>query len=61
MDNELLNRLMWIAITGLFLAGVIFIGVFLFSENKNNGLLFAAIVCNILAGLFNTIRGLNKK
>ncbi len=61
MDNELLNRLMWIAVTGLFLAGVIFIGVFLFSDNKNNGLLFAAIVCNILAGLFNIIRGLNKK
>ncbi len=61
MDNELLNRLMWIAVTGLFLAGVIFIGVFLFSDNKNNGLLFAAIACNILAGLFNTIRELNKK
>ncbi len=60
MDNELLNRLMWIAITGLFLAGVIFIGIFLFSENKNNGLLFAALACNMLGGLFNTIRGINK-
>lgn len=61
MDNELRNRLLWIAITGLFLAGVIFIGLFLFSETKNNILLFVALFCNMLAGLFNTIRGLSKK
>lgn len=61
MNNELLNRLMWIAITGLFIAGAIFICVFLFLENKNSELLFAALVCNLLAGLFNTIRGFNKK
>lgn len=60
MDNELLNKLMWIAITGMFIAGAIFIGVFLFSENKNTELLFAALVCNILAGLFNTIREFHK-
>lgn len=61
MDNELQNRLLWIAVTGLFLAGVIFIGLFLFSETKNNTLLYAALFCNLLAGLFNIIRGLNKK
>lgn len=61
MDNELQNRLLWIAVTGLFLAGVIFIGLFLLSETKNNTLLYVALFCNLLAGLFNIIRGLNKK
>lgn len=60
-DNELLDRLMWIAVTGLFLAGILFIGIFLFSETKNNILLFAALFCDLFAGIFNTIRGLNKK
>ncbi len=61
MDNELRNRLLWIAITGLFLAGVIFIGLFLFSETKDNTLLFSALTCNVLAGLFNIIKGFDKK
>lgn len=61
MDKELLNRLLWISITGLFLAGVIFIGLFLFSETKDNTLLFVALFCNVLAGLFNTIRGFHKE
>lgn len=61
MDNKMLDRLMWIAITGLFLAGIIFIGLFLFSNFKENSLLFAAIFCNVLAGLFNCARGVGKK
>lgn len=61
MDNKTLDRLMWIAITGLFVAAIIFIGLFLFSSLKNAALLFAAIFCNILAGLFNSIRGFMKK
>lgn len=61
MDNELLDRLMWIAITGLLLAGVISIGVYVFEGRKDNALLFATLFCNVLAGLFNIIRGLHKK
>jgi len=61
MDNGLLNRLMWIAITGLFLAGAIFIGLFLFSEDKDSTLLFSALFCDVLAGLFNLVRGFQKK
>lgn len=61
MDNELLDRLMWIAITGLFLAGVIFICLYFFQGRKDNILLFATLSCNVLAGLFNIIRGFNKK
>lgn len=61
MDNELLDRLMKIAITGLFLAGMIFICLCLFSKTKNNTLLFSALSCNVLAGLFNIIRNFNKK
>ena len=61
MDNELLDRLMWIAITGLFFAGVIFIGLYFFQGRKDSVLLFAALFCNVLAGLFNIIRGLHKK
>ena len=61
MDNELLDRLMWISITGLLLAGVIFIGIYFFQGRKENALLFAALFCNVLAGLFNTIRGFHKK
>ncbi|RKI20970.1 hypothetical protein D7V82_21560 [bacterium 1xD8-6] len=34
MDNTLLDRLMKIAITGLFLAGMIFICICLFSNKK---------------------------
>lgn len=61
MNNQLLNRLMWIAITGLLLAGIIFIGLFIFSNFKDNALLFAALFCNVLAGLFNIIRGFAEK
>ena len=61
MDNELLNRLMWISITGLLLAGVMFIGVYFFQGRKDDALLFATLFCNVLAGLFNIIRGLHKK
>lgn len=61
MDKEVLDRLMWIAVTGLFIAGVIFIGLYLFSETKDSALLLAALSCNVLAGLFNLIRGFHKK
>jgi len=61
MDDGVLNRLMWISITGLLLAGALFIGLFLFTKNKDSTLLFSALFCNILAGLFNTVRGFNKK
>ena len=61
MDNEFLDRLMWISITGLLLAGVICIGVYFFQGRKDNELLFATLFLNALAGLFNTIRGFHKK
>lgn len=31
-----------------------------FADSKSNTLLFAAIFCNILAGLFNSVRGFIK-
>ena len=61
MDNELLDRLMWISITGLLLAGGIFIGVYFFQGREDNALLFATLFCNLLAGLFNIVRGFQKK
>lgn len=61
MDKKLLDRLLWISITGLFLAGIIFISVFLLSDDKDNIMLFAALGCNVLAGLFNCVRGFIKK
>lgn len=61
MDKKLLDRLMWIAITGMFLAAIIFICLFLFSSSGENIFLFAAIACNVLAGLFNCVRQFIKK
>ena len=61
MNKELRDRLMWISITGLFIASIIFIVVFILSDFKENTLLFAAIFCNVLAGLFNVVRGFTEK
>ena len=61
MDNELLDRLMRISITGLLLAGGIFIIVYFFRGRQDNALLVATLFCNAIAGLFNAIRGLHKK
>lgn len=61
MNKELRDRLMWISITGLFIASIIFIVVFILSDFKENTLLFAAIFCNVLAGLFNVVRGFSEK
>lgn len=61
MDNEQLDKLMWIAITGLFLAGVIFIGIYFFGGRNDSTLLLVTFSCNVLAGLFNIIRGFHKK
>ena len=61
MDNELLDRLMWISITGLILAGGIFIIVYFFRGRQDNALLIAALFCNAVAALFNAIRSFHKK
>lgn len=61
MDNELLNRLLKIAIIGLIVAGLIFISLYLFSEIKNATFLLFAAMCFVLAILFNIIRSFNKK
>ena len=61
MDQKLLDRLMWISITGLVLAGAIFIGIYFFQGRQDSALLFASLFFNVIAGLFNIIKGFNKK
>lgn len=61
MDKDLINRLLWISVTALFLAEIIFIGLYLFSTERNDTLLYAALFCNVLAVLYNIARGFNKK
>lgn len=61
MDKKLFDKLMWIGITGMILAGAIFIAVYFFETEKDNELLAAAFFCSILAGIFNIVRDLYKK
>lgn len=61
MDQDLLGRLMRIAIAALVLAGAIFIGLFLFLGLRENALLGAALCCNLLAGLFYCVRESGRK
>lgn len=63
MDKKLLNRLMVISISGLILAAVIFVCIYIFTPDKDNTLLAFAIGCNVLAGIFFAVKEntINKK
>ncbi len=63
MDKKLLNRLMLISIVGLNLAAVIFICIYIFTQDKDYTLLTFALGCNVLAGLFYAVKEntINKK
>lgn len=56
MDNMNTNTLLIIASIGLAVAGIIFLLVAIFDEDKNNWTLFSALGCVILSNLFNIIR-----
>ncbi len=56
MDKKLLNRLMLISIVGLIAAAVIFVCVFIFSQDKDYALLMAAMGCGVLAGIFFAVK-----
>ncbi len=45
-----------IASAGLAIAGIIFLLVAIFDEDKDNWMLISALVCVILSNLFNVIR-----
>lgn len=45
-----------IASAGLAIAGIIFLLVGIFDEDKNNWMLISALVCILLSNLFNLIR-----
>ncbi len=56
MDKKLLSRLMLISIVGLISAAVIFFGIYIFAQDKNNSLLMGAIGCSVLAGIFFAVK-----
>ncbi len=57
MDNQnTTTTLLIIASAGLAIAGIIFLLVGIFDEDKNNWMLISALVCILLSNLFNLIR-----
>ena len=57
MDNQnTTTTLLIIASAGLAIAGIIFLLVAIFDEDKDNWMLISALVCVILSNLFNVIR-----
>ena len=61
MSKELTKRLLAISSILLMLAGIIFLFINIFSEAEGNTYLIAALVCILLANLFNVINNLNNK
>lgn len=56
MNKELINRLLGIAVGGLLIAGILFLGLQLFGENENKVKLIIGLFCVTLANLFNIVR-----
>ena len=57
MDNQnTTTTLLIIASAGLAIAGIIFLLVGIFDEDKNNWMLISALVCILLSNLFTLIR-----
>ena len=61
MSKELTKRLLAISSILLSLAGIIFLCINIFGEVEGNTYLIAALVCILLANLFNVINNLNNK
>ena len=61
MSKELTKRLLAISSILLSLVGIIFLCINIFSEVEGNTYLIAALVCILLANLFNVINNLNNK
>lgn len=62
MDNKTINTLLIIVSAGLAIAGIIYLLVAIFDEDKDNWLLVSALFCVLLSNLFNIIRvQFNKK
>lgn len=59
MEKNILNNLFLIAIAGLAIAGLIFLGISIFNGDK--WALPAALGCILLSNLFNVIRLQNIK
>lgn len=56
MDKALLNRLMCIAVGGLLIAGILFLGFYLFKKREDNMGLFFGLFCVTLGNLLNIVR-----
>lgn len=60
MDKKLINRLLIIVSVLLAVAGLIFMGITIFTKPDGNNYFYAALVCALLSNLFNVIRTQNK-
>ncbi|HBA48237.1 MAG TPA: hypothetical protein DCZ91_10665 [Lachnospiraceae bacterium] len=56
MNRELIKRLLGIAVGGLLIAGILFLGLQLFGENENKTNLIVGLFCVTLGNLFNIVR-----
>ena len=54
-------RLLEIAVVGLYIFGILFLGIFLFSKKSDEWMLYSGLFCNTLAGVFNTVRRFGRK
>lgn len=61
MDRKVIERLFIIAQVGLAVAGILFLCVAIFSDEKDNTSLCAALACIIISNLFQVIRVNQKK
>lgn len=61
MDDKLRDRLLLIAFLGLYLAAVIFAGLFIFSEEREEGLLVGATFSAIPARLLQCVWGMHQE
>lgn len=62
MERKQTNTLLLIASAGLTAAGIIFLLMAIFEEDKSNWVLASALFCILLSNLFNIVRmQLNRK
>lgn len=56
MENKTLNRLFVVAILGLEIAGLIFVGLSIFGKGTSGWTLPAGLFCVVLGNIFNLVR-----
>ncbi len=61
MNRNMYCRLLEIAVVGLYISGILFLGSFLFSAKSDEWMLYSGLFCNILAGVFNLVRSFGRK